>query len=296
MNNNMPNNMGNGMPNDPMANAANEQLVGGQSAVGNGPSVMQGVPGVQNPAGPMQGVANAVNTPGVMQGVPGMEPTPQAPIEMPGQSHSGINSFTMQKEEVKPAEPGVVDIPNFGAATPEPPVQMPNPVDSVVNNPVPNPSIDNTMQMPPMPEPAPVQPEVDVAGPAVNPALSGAMNVEAPVQDNVIGEPVNPNPMGVMDNPVPNPQGPSVVMQTPPTPQNNVIGNVGEFDNQIGDNSIGNNNVAPTPQNTMTTGDNDVTEMSDLPEKKFPLSTREMILVGIALIGIVAVVIMYWPK
>lgn len=32
------------------------------------------------------------------------------------------------------------------------------------------------------------------------------------------------------------------------------------------------------------------------PKKKFPLSVREMVLVSIALIGVVVVVIMYWPK
>ena len=31
-------------------------------------------------------------------------------------------------------------------------------------------------------------------------------------------------------------------------------------------------------------------------KKKFPLSTREMILVGIAIIGIIVVIIMYWPR
>ena len=117
MNNGMPNNMnGNGSYNNGgnnyAADRANAQMVSGQSSVGNGPGMMQGFSGVQNERSAMQGMANVQNNPGVMQG--NNVPNQNAQLnQMPGQNHSGVNNYTMQKEEVKPVESGVVSVPGF---------------------------------------------------------------------------------------------------------------------------------------------------------------------------------------
>lgn len=117
MNSGMPNNMnGNGSYNNGgnsyAADRANAQMVSGQSSVGNGPGMMQGFSGVQNERNTMQGMANVSNNPGVMQGnnVPNQNIQPN---QMPGQNHSGVNNYTMQKEEVKSGESGVVSVPGF---------------------------------------------------------------------------------------------------------------------------------------------------------------------------------------
>ena len=117
MNNGMPNNMnGNGSYNNGgnsyAADRANAQMVSGQSSVGNGSGMMQGFSGVQNERSAMQGMANVQNNPGVMQG--NNVPNQNAQLnQMPGQNHSGVNNYTMQKEEVKPVESGVVSVPGF---------------------------------------------------------------------------------------------------------------------------------------------------------------------------------------
>ena len=117
MNNGMPNNMnGNGSYNNGgnsyAADRANAQMVSGQSSVGNGSGMMQGFSGVQNERSAMQGMANVQNNPGVMQGnnVPNQNTQLN---QMPGQNHSGVNNYTMQKEEAKPVESGVVSVPGF---------------------------------------------------------------------------------------------------------------------------------------------------------------------------------------
>ena len=117
MNNGMPNNMnGNGSYNNGgnsyAADRANAQMVSGQSSVGNGSGMMQGFSGVQNERNTMQGMANVPNNPGVMQGnnVPNQNVQPN---QMPGQNHSGVNNYTMQKEEVKSGDSGVVSVPGF---------------------------------------------------------------------------------------------------------------------------------------------------------------------------------------
>lgn len=117
MNNGMPNNMnGNGSYNNGgnsyAADRANAQMVSGQSSVGNGSGMMQGFSGVQNERSAMQGMTNVQNNPGVMQG--NNVPNQNAQLnQMPGQNHSGVNNYTMQKEEVKPVESGVVSVPGF---------------------------------------------------------------------------------------------------------------------------------------------------------------------------------------
>ena len=117
MNNGMPNNInGNGSYNNGgnsyAADRANAQMVSGQSSVGNGSGMMQGFSGVQNERSAMQGMANVQNNPGVMQG--NNVPNQNAQLnQMPGQNHSGVNNYTMQKEEVKPVESGVVSVPGF---------------------------------------------------------------------------------------------------------------------------------------------------------------------------------------
>lgn len=345
MNNNMPNNFNNGMPNGdnkPINGAFNpqqqakEQLVGGQSTVGNGPDVMQGQPNVQNDRGVMQGMANVPNNPGVMQGnaIPNK---PEVPPVMPGQNHSGINAVTMQKEEVKKDEPGVVSIPNFGSTTPEPPKPVqPNPVpgpkpvnqmnsgmpnmDQSIKNPLnqintPNigPSVNEIKPAEPVKQSEPVKDSV-----GVNPSVNGPvmpnepLEPKKPVSDNIIGnEPINqaPNPMEQVNNqnlnsfPFEN-----INQMSEPKPQP-AMGSVMNNQNVIGDapkdlndsitggaRNILNRGMSQVGVTQMNNSENDVVEMPEVPNKKIPLSTREMILIGVALIGIVAVVIMYWPK
>ena len=155
MNNNMPNNFNNGAQNNSANNQsinnfggvtaqANEKLVGGQSAAGNGPSVMQGIPNAQNDRGVMQGVSNVPNTPGIMQG--NVTPNkPDVPPIMPGQNHSGINAFTMQKEEPRQESPEVVSIPNFAPNIPEAPKPQPQPATAPAPQPVQTPNPINNV-------------------------------------------------------------------------------------------------------------------------------------------------------
>ena len=125
MNNNMPNNFNNEMPNnmnynnDPMVQKANEQLIGGQSNIGNGPEVMQGISSVQNDRGIMQGYNNIQNPNGVMQGIENGSNDLSNPAPMPGQFNSGINNYTMQVES--PQENSVSNepiIPNIEPTMP----------------------------------------------------------------------------------------------------------------------------------------------------------------------------------
>lgn len=345
MNNNMPNNFNNGMPNNNPVNGglnpqqqAKEQLVGGQSAVGNGPSVMQGQPNVQNDRGVMQGMANVPNTPGVMQGN-AMPNKPEVPPVMPGQNHSGINAVTMQKEEVKKDEPGVVSIPNFDAAAPEPPKPaQPNPAQgpkptpmnnmnqSMNNNPMnqintPNigPSVNEIKPVEPV-KPEPINDNVGINSMnqvGANPSNNSVMQNEPveqkkPLSDNVIGNnSINqaPNPMEQVNNQnLNNFPFENINQMNEPKPQStmgstmnnqNVIGNAPKDLNDPltgGANNNLNRGMSQVGVTQMNNSENDVVEMPETPTKKFPLSTREMILIGVALVGIIAVVIMYWPK
>ena len=281
MNNNMPNNLNNGMPNnanpvnnmpDPAVTAANSELMGGQGPASNTPNVMQGMPNVPNEGSVMQGISNVPNNQGAMTGVVSPEPVAE-PTVMPGQGNSGINAMTMQVEEPKPEEPGVVSIPSFAPNIPEQPTveppmpepqQMPNPnmnANPMANNPLTNPmsapdvNIINGPAMPQMPE----QP--------LNPGMN-----DIPT-NNIIG---NGMPNVNMAPPVNN-------IGMNPTPNLN---------NQIGEPNV-NQGISQVGQTELNSIDNDLAEMPDMPEKKFPLSVREMVLIGIALVGIVIVLIVY---
>ena len=321
MNNNMPNNFNNGIPNNggnnsmgggvpnPTQNAAKEQLMGGQSAVGNGPSVMQGAPGVQNTPGAMQGVGSVSNTPNVMQGAPA--PKPEMGPAMPGQGNSGINAMTMQKEEVKKDSPDVVSIPNFASNIPEPPaapqpqfgvVQTPNPMPGP--NPMPNANmpnqignpdgpLNNTMNMPNINGPKPPASNTIggnvIGGPTPN-TIGG--NIIGGQTQNTIGQVNNQNLNGLPSdnmNQMNKPQNTIGMVPPAPNPAPKDLNDTMPSINTPGINS-GASQIGTADTSSL---DNDVVEMPDMPEKKFPLSTREMILIGIALVGIVAVIIMY---
>lgn len=126
MNNNMPNNFNNGMSNNMndnnnlMAREANEELIGGQSNIGNGPDVMQGVSNVQNDRGIMQGFNNVQNPNGVMQGMESVAQDMNNSVPMPGQFNAGVNNYTMQVE--RPQENPVPNEPIMPNVEP----QMPN--------------------------------------------------------------------------------------------------------------------------------------------------------------------------
>ena len=351
MNNNMPNNFNNGIPNNnpkPTNNfvggpeqAAKEQLAGGQSTVGNGPSVMQGMPNVQNNRGVMQGTDNAINTPGVMQGNSMQDKSNTAPV-MPGQGNSGINAFTMQKEEpAKNGSPEVVSIPNFAPNMPEapkpnptvPPIQNPN----GIGNPMPNINqrVNNGM---------PLNNDISMSMPEANKEPLNkieentretqiGLNVNKPIadqskvsetstiqtpnnlgqgnnqnlnnfpfnnvnqmghQNEVNGQGLNPTNQPTINQPINNESMNSQAINSKvmqPSAMNNTNNSmVGDANRNA---SSATSQIGQTVPNSLN---NDVVEMPNAPEKKFPLSTREMILIGIALIGIVAVIIVYWPK
>ena len=320
MNNNIPNNLNN----DPMGNnnqvpnpgmaQANEQLMGGQSQVGPENNIMQGMAGVPNTPTPMQGMENPVVTPGIMQGAP-ME---QAPVEpqMPGQGNSGINGLTMQMEPQAPVAPEPV-MPQ--ANTPEP--AMPeapvventmsapidnNPIDGAIPNvmanfanSVPAAPLDQTNQIPNVgiepqapvaPEPVmpqapvePVIPEAPAADGLNNPMVSPIMGAPAPEMNQA------PNNMNVIGNPEPVNAMPEQPVQQD-IPVQNTIGAEPQASIEPAANTIGN----PQPQEAQPVAENG--EFEEMPQKKFPLSKRETILVSIALIGIIAVIIVYWPR
>ena len=320
MNNNMPNNFNNGTPsngNNPISNAANEQLVGGQSAVGNGPSVMQGMPNVQNNPGAMQGVGSVPNNPNVMQGNPVPNQTPNTNSAIPGQNHSGVNAFTMQKEEVKKDTPEVVSIPNFASNISEPPKQ-PTPQPNVVQMPNVNNNIAAEMNQNINNSPLNSQvqkPEINQVNiPNMNPNIPNGNNnaINQPINQptNILGQVNNQNLNGFPSNNINQMNGPkpqNTIGIVPPTsnnvnPVNNMPNNLNNGINEPKDlndsmPSVNNENFnSGVSQIGSSEMDNDVVEMPEMPTKKFPLSTREMVLIGIALVGIVAVVIMYWPK
>lgn len=301
MNNNMPNNFNNNPVGDPNA-AAGAQLMGGQSQMGPEPNVMQGLDNTQTNMNPIQGVEAPQPNPGIMQGMVNPEP---APVAMPGQDNSGINSFTLQAEGPAPQEPVVPNpaMPEAPAmpAAPEmpavPEVGMPNATEGMVNtNPIDG-SIPNVMAnigMQPEAPVTPAAPEVPVAPemPAVPEMPAAPMGMEQPMP----GAPVMPNPvMGA-------PMQPDMGMAAPVEPQ--MMGGVnqdvppvmaGPAMPEQGMPAAPEMPGAPMgteqPQMMGSEGDED-----DLPQKKFPLSTREIVLVSIAFVGIIAVIIVYWPK
>ena len=295
MNNNMPNNFNNnGGPNpnnnipNPMADRANEQMIQGQSVIGQGPSIMQGQGGVNTP-GVMQGQSNVVNAPGIMQGtLAGAKP--EQPNVMPGQGNSGINAFTMQSEPQGQNTPGGT-MPNLNN---EP---MPN----VGGGPKPSEPLANPNTI--------VTPNIPNQGP--NNFGSNPMNNQMGNQGNING--VN----NILQNgpTVPNqnmnniPNVPNQGLNTMNQPINN-MGNVNTTNNQNIPSSnpnfgINNNSgIKPTPTSNVGMSPVGQTEVNhqamptdinieEPKKKKFPLSTREMILVGIALIGVIVVIIMY---
>lgn len=353
MNNNMPNNFNNGLGNsnpepnnvnNPMVDKANEQLIGGQSTVGNGPSVMQGMPNVQNERGVMQGIAGVSNGPTVMQGQPSST-TPNQNMGMPGQFNSGINSQTMQVETPKKETPGVVSIPGFDALETANPVVNP----TLGNTPFPNPQAPREI-----PNVAPTQPinneikipnmlnDQNVVNNQINEPVN-SIGTEQKQEPQILGtvpkldqNPVttNPNLNNVNANTLNNginsqvgleqKQEPQIIGTAPKLEQNsalttpsnnirksNIVGNINNSSANV-------NQGITTPNNTINKEVNSSigikptsigggisqvgqTEMNsnvqmgyqEPPKKKFPLSVREMVLIGIALIGIVVVIIMY---
>ena len=160
MNNNMPNNMNgafgpneiNNNPNNYMENRANEQLMGGQSNAPAKPDMMQGFQNVQNERGAMQGMSNVPKQPGIMQGMQ-TEQAPQQVNQMPGQGHSGINGYTMQKEQPQNKEvisiPGFSqnqNVPNYNAPQPQNNINYPNANMQQQNN-IPNQVPNNMLNM-----------------------------------------------------------------------------------------------------------------------------------------------------
>ena len=310
MNNNMPNNFNNNggqnpnnnIPN-PVADRANEQMVQGQSVIGQGPSVMQG-----------QGV---VNTPGVMQGAPAGA-KPEQPNIMPGQGNSGINAFTMQSEPQVQNTPGGT-MPNLNNGP------MPN----VVGGPKPNEPVanQNTIGIPNVPNQGPNTigtPNIPNQGPNTigtpNIPNQGPNNIGPNPMNNQVGNqgPVNgvnnipqngpamPNPNNMNNTPNVNP---NPGMNTMNQPINN-MGNVNPTNNQntpASNPNFGINNnsgIKPTPTSNVGMSPVGQTEVNhqamptdinieEPKKKKFPLTTREMILVGIALVGVIVVIIMY---
>ena len=97
MNNGMPNNFNNSNlgGNDPLANQAASNLMGGQSDTPSNVNPMMGEDVIPTPSA-FQGLSNVTPEPSVMQGnaTPNVVDVPS----MPGQGNSGVNAFTMQSE------------------------------------------------------------------------------------------------------------------------------------------------------------------------------------------------------
>ena len=199
MNNNIPNNFDNGMSNtnnfnnDPMIAQANEQLVGGQSSVGNGPDLMQGMQNTQNNGNIMQGFSNVQNPNGVMQGTVEEIPNNNTMV-MPGQVNSGINNYTMSVETPQ-QEANEINVPQ------EPINEMPQVDNAPSFNETPT-IQDNQMNIPNF----------------NNPIMQPEMNMNQNVNDNFREEaPVNPIDMGTINNPIPTPEV-NTNMDTPNVP------------------------------------------------------------------------------
>ena len=412
MNNNMPNNFNNGMNNgfgpnsinnnpnsmnqnnttqnngfvNPTVEKAKEEMMSGQSKVGNGPSMMQGVQGASREPGIMQGAQGVSIEPGIMQGTSIVKPQePQNTNVMPGQHHSGINSYTMQRETVKP-ESEVVSVPGFDASNnapsnPQPNIPNFNNASNQVKIPNEGQPINNEVKIPNMSNQPPQNQNT------LNSAFSNLNNIESQInntpiqnqgitesnQNNTLNSNFNNNVNNNFNNNVSNNTpgqnftSPSIQNQNRPTENKTLENNLNEpninnmkpvetpappntinnFNNvtqqtkpsvenpspilnpqpkskNIPNNQIINNNQNPATEigstkdvnnaingikptsigtgisqvgQTELNSTNQINQAYQEPKKKkFPLSTREMILVGIALIGIIVVIIMYWPR
>lgn len=353
INNNIPGNFNNGMTstgsnnfNNPIASEANRQMAGGQSQIGNGPNVIQGIPNVQNERGIAQGMSEVQNNSGIMQGNNMTNQNMQAKAQMPGQTNSGINSYTMQKEEPTKTNPKVVSIPSFGE-----PVQNQN-MPNYPQNPIPNPGMQNPNSIGQMPNQN-IQNEVKIPnmdnfqnqinnipnpnnipnnnnynpnnnnnnlGQSIKPnnqQVNNLNNIEATNTNNQIATQMNnrnnPNPaepqksqiMGIPSNnkPLENQNNSNIqkdIKQSNKIPTTNPniiseIGNTRDLNNAIGgikptNTNSGISQVGQTEINSFSQTD---TGFQEPKKRKFPLSVREMILIGIALVGIVVVIIMY---
>ena len=334
MNNNTPNSFNNGGAGNPSGNSnvsnpiidhANEQLVGGQNKEGMGPSPMQGQSNVPKAPGVMQGASTVPTTPGVMQGSSTTpQPETQAPV-VPGQTKSGINTYTMQYEkpgeepELKQptqSEPGPISIPNMG------PKPADNNAPSQMNFPQPPKPESNLGGMPQMNNSIP-EPPKQMGPTPVN-------NQNTPMNNNSLNQNINNNPNPGMNN-IPNgglnnnnpgmnnnlDQGLNNIPnqnigQNQPMNNNQNIGQNQPMNNNqnmgqsvmMGNNQGSNVGLKPTPtQNAglSQVGETEVNHQSipsdisieEPTKKKFPLSIREMALIGIAVVGIIVVIIMY---
>ena len=361
MNNNMPNNFNNGVsgglgannfnnnqgnlePNNnfvnPAVEKANEQMMGGQSQVGNGPSVMQGMADVNKEQGAMQGVNNVQNKPGIMQGnsMPNQNTLNQSvssqPV-MPGQTNSGINSYTMQNEPKDKTNSEVLSIPGFSAsnnnvAGPQQSVNVPNfnnvnvPNQPVSNQNVPNQNHVDQVKVPNM---GGIQAPNNNINNVYNQNVNQQNSVNRPLEpqpnnfDNNYGQSslknnsngvnnTNNAPKTEIKNMNENFKSMNSLNQSNMTKPNNVSnqqmannnqsstiekGNVSSLNNTVG--GIKPTSIGSSVSQVGQTESNSINQMNQgyqvPPKKKFPLSVREMVLIGIAIIGIVVVIIMY---
>ena len=202
-----------------------------------------------------------------------------------------IPAVDIPNESTNQSMPGV-DVPNMNEENMNNEVQnfnTPGTVNSELNNP--NPFAMNNENL-----------QNDLNGQMSNePSISQTNIVEnpihqMPINDMNIGQNNGINGM-TMEEPIISP-----IMDQPQALDNgninNQIGNTQDLNSFVGmpEQPGFNNNInQPIPQ----VNNNNNYQSIDMPQekvKKFPLSLRETILVTIALIGIVIVVIMYWPK
>lgn len=330
MNNNMPNGLNNNLGGNSPLNKVNEDLVQGQSNVGNEGGLMQGIPNATNESNIMQGTPGVQNPNGISQGI-SLEPENNA--VMPGQGHSGINAYTMQYQEPVANEgnsaPEVNNSNNpfLSKMVTDQPVNNLNINEQQVNNNIPNPFEGSVMQglnqnlgnnIPPvMNEETPENVNQNVNNPLGNNIIApvinqnlenGNISTTNTLNNNVVNDPL----MGANMTNMASPNQQSVVMQGPidNNINNNQTNSIGNIDQPNMSNSIGGANynsvggINPTGVNQVGLSQVGQTEMNhqalstdivlDEPKKKkFPLTIRETILVAIALIGIVVVIIMY---
>ena len=284
---------------NPMIDKANQDLMGGQDGVVT-PGVMQGVGPVTNES-PVPGVVSIPSAPPVDNAAGPM---------MPGMDHSGINANTMAMPEapvdnssINPVNP-TNEVNGVQAPQVNPFLSKVEMTDEPKVMPMETPNVnDNAIKMPEVPISNP-EPMVngnigsvmmgnnDTTDFNANPTPNSVLMPEAPKVDNISNVMVPP----IMENN----EGPTESVNSAVDSANNnePVNNIG---NDM-DNATVSNNVMPQ-DNAMqgvqqpATFSNPAPALSVngsfMPKKKFPLSTREMILIGIALVGIVVVLIMY---
>ena len=308
---------------NPVVDNVNKQMMSGQGqgAVINPAGAMQGQSAVGINPGVMQGQQNVSMQGGVMQGQANRQEVQSDKVVVPGQVNSGINAYTMQYEAQTSNSGQVPNAPagngQRGSAT------AIGQVGSFQNN---NMNLQGaTSGVLSSSEGSLMGNKTNVvtgnnfgtplAGDSKAPDNSQIKIPNSDNQFNSSAQDVRTNMPGSVGSNMATPTGdlssnlPNNSFYNPPTSvvNNNVSsGGASTLTNQgnststnntsIGIKSAGVNQVGMSEVGAMEANQNSAVTDSNFanpPKKKFPLSIREMVLIGIALIGIVVVIIIY---